>query len=86
MLPTSLAGLTEFYDIRKGALERIAGRDAQVVVLEPRDAWRYGHKFWVDTDSGLLLKAGMLDERNGTAGRPSPLPSCRSVVRSIAKV
>ncbi len=66
MLPTSLAGLTEFYDIRKGALERIAGRDAQVVVLEPRDAWRYGHKFWVDTDSGLLLKAGMLDERNGT--------------------
>ncbi len=64
ILPTSLAGLSEHYNIRKGPVERIAGRDSQTILLEPRDALRYGHKFWVDVTSGLLLKAGMLNEKN----------------------
>ncbi len=64
VLPTSAAGLSEHYYIRKGPVERIAGRDAQLVLLEPRDTLRYGHKFWVDTQSGLLLKAGMINENN----------------------
>jgi sigma-E factor negative regulatory protein RseB len=62
-LPASLAGLNEHYTIRKGALERVADRDSQIILLEPRDALRYGHRFWVDTLSGLLLKAGLINER-----------------------
>lgn len=63
-LPTSLTGLPEHYNIRKGAIERIAGRDSQTILLEPRDALRYGRKFWVDIPSGLLLKAAILDAQN----------------------
>jgi sigma-E factor negative regulatory protein RseB len=66
MLPASLAGLSEYYTIRKGAVERVAGRDSQTVRLEPKDALRYGHQFWVDVESGLPLKAGMLDEHDQT--------------------
>lgn len=34
----------------------IAGRRAQKLVLEPRDQYRYGHEFWLDIETGFLLK------------------------------
>ncbi|MDP2170264.1 MAG: MucB/RseB C-terminal domain-containing protein [Rhodocyclaceae bacterium] len=64
--PASLAGLGEYYVIRQGRRARIAGHDSQIIRLEPRDAWRYGHQFWVDLKTGLLLKADLFDERGGS--------------------
>jgi sigma-E factor negative regulatory protein RseB len=64
LLPERLNALTEFYRIRKGEPERIAGYDSQALVLEPRDGLRYGHKLWADTGTGLLLKARMLADGN----------------------
>ena len=63
VLPNSLAGLSPYYTISKGMSARVADREAQVILIEPRDELRYGHRFWVDKQSGLLLKAGMLNER-----------------------
>lgn len=63
LLPVSLAGLTDYYNVRMGGNARLAGFDSQIVRLEPRDGWRYGHQFWVDSGSGLLLKADVFDER-----------------------
>lgn len=62
LLPASLAGLTEHYTIRKGATGRVAGLDSQSVFIEPKDSLRYGHQFWIDSRSGLLLKAAVMDE------------------------
>lgn len=64
ILPEQLSGVAEHYQLHKGGSERIAGYDTQALVLEPRDEYRYGHKFWVEDSTGLLLKARMLDERN----------------------
>lgn len=64
LLPEQLSSLSEFYEIRKSEPERIGGYDAQSLVLEPKDGMRYGHKFWADSASGLLLKARMLSERH----------------------
>ncbi len=63
LLPAGLMELGDYYVVRKGATGRVAGFDSQSIVLEPRDEFRYGHSFWVHSDSGLLLKAGMVDER-----------------------
>lgn len=63
LLPVSLGGLNEYYVIRKGEVGRVAGLDSQAVVVEPRDDLRYGHRYWVDIQSGMLLKASMVDER-----------------------
>jgi sigma-E factor negative regulatory protein RseB len=63
LLPAAMGGLGENYVIRKGALGRVAERESQSILLEPRDGLRYGHQFWVDVNSGLLLKAGLVDER-----------------------
>lgn len=64
--PASLAGLGEHYVIRQGGRARVAGFDSQIIRLEPRDAWRYGHQFWIDLKSGLLLKADIFDELGGS--------------------
>lgn len=63
LLPEEISSITEHYQIRKGNTERIAGFDSQALVLEPRDGLRYGHKFWAESTTGLLLKARMEDER-----------------------
>jgi sigma-E factor negative regulatory protein RseB len=64
LLPEQLSSLTDNYEIRKGEPERIGGFDAQALILEPKDGMRYGHKFWADVSSGLLLKARMMSERH----------------------
>jgi len=57
------SALTEFYEFRKAEVSRVAGLEAQAYVLEPRDGLRYGHKFWADRESGLLLKARLVNEK-----------------------
>ena len=63
LLPDQLASLTEYYDVRMGEKERVAGREAQLMILDPKDGLRYGHRFWADVATGLLLKARMINER-----------------------
>jgi sigma-E factor negative regulatory protein RseB len=55
--------LSEFYDFRVLGPDRVGGRAVQVVVFEPKDGLRYGHRFWSDASTGLLLKARILNER-----------------------
>lgn len=55
--------LAENFDLRKGEVGRIAGLVAQAWLFEPKDTLRFGHKFWLDANTGLLLKAQILNER-----------------------
>lgn len=64
LLPRQLSGVVENYAVKLGQVERVAGHDCQNVVLEPRDAYRYGHRFCGENGSGLLLKASTLNEKN----------------------
>lgn len=62
-LPASFNGLAESYRIHKGEIGRVAGYEAQSIILEPRDDMRYGHVLWAEVQTGLLLKSRMVDER-----------------------
>lgn len=55
--------LSKYYEFRKAESGRVAGLEAEAYVLQPRDGLRYGHKFWADRASGLLLKARLVNER-----------------------
>lgn len=59
VLPDRIAGLAESYDARLAGRSRVAGRETQIVVLRPRDGYRYGHTFWADVETGLPLRAGV---------------------------
>ncbi len=63
ILPDGLGALSDYYSIRKGALDRVAGFDAQVIEIEPKDEFRYGRHFWVEQSSGLLLRSTLVGER-----------------------
>lgn len=58
--------LGELYEIRSAELGRVAGRESQAILLEPRDKLRYGYKLWADRTSGLLLRAQTLNEKGET--------------------
>ena len=55
--PQQQQSLSRFYEFRVIGDGRVSGRPVQVVVFEPKDDLRYGHRFWSDTETGLLLKA-----------------------------
>jgi sigma-E factor negative regulatory protein RseB len=56
--------LTEHYRFRMAERARVAGIETQAWVFEPKDKLRYGHKFWADTATGLLIKARLLAGRD----------------------
>lgn len=62
LMPGSLAGLTEYYAISKGSQARVAGVNSRMVVIEPKDEFRFGHQFWIEPNTGLLLKANLIGE------------------------
>ncbi len=64
LLPEQLSGIADNYTIRKGEQDRVAGYECRVIVLEPKDNLRYGHKFCVESVSGLPLRARMYNEKN----------------------
>lgn len=55
--------LAEHYEFRPAGAARVAGVDAQAWEFEPKDGLRYGHRFWADPGTGLLLRAHVIDER-----------------------
>ena len=62
--PQQQQSLSRFYDFRVIGDDRVSGRPVQVVVFQPRDDLRYGHRFWSDAETGLLLKARLLNEKD----------------------
>lgn len=66
LLPAQPASLLEYYSVKLGGTERVAGRLCQVVTLEPRDGYRYSQSLWLDKQTGLPLKTRVVDS-NGRA-------------------
>ncbi len=64
LLPENLQDIGEHYDVRTGAIERVAGYECQAIVLQPKDKLRYGRKLWADTKTGMLLKSQTLNDKN----------------------
>lgn len=49
------------YDPKLLGLDRVAGLEAQLIELDPKDAYRFAYKLWVDAKTGLLLRVQTLD-------------------------
>jgi len=52
----------DHYNVRIVGTDRVAGRECDVAVIEPRDQLRFGYRFWIDRISNLLLRAQILNE------------------------
>lgn len=58
----SLAGLNDLYQFEIRSQERVAGRLARVLQVIPKDPYRYGYFLSIDEETGLVLKAWLIDE------------------------
>ena len=56
-LPRIMDKLLDNYHIKINGSDRVAGKNAWVVGIQPKDAFRYGYQFWIDKDNTLLLKS-----------------------------
>ncbi len=59
----NMSELNALYHVQELGKEQVAGYLAQVVLLQSVDNLRYSHKIWVHTDTGLLLKSAVLDDK-----------------------
>jgi sigma-E factor negative regulatory protein RseB len=63
ILPPDIESVKAIYTLRFVDQERVGGRDAQIVYLEPRDEYRYLYKLWLDKEYGLILKMSIHDHQ-----------------------
>ena len=63
-VPDSTIG--NFYGVRVMGRDRVAGFEADVVQLIPKDALRFGYRIWSEQRTGLVMKLQTLD----ASGRP----------------
>jgi len=63
LLQAGADSVGDWYDVQPQGTERIAGHEANVLVVKPKDAYRYGYRLWSDKASGLLLRTDVLGER-----------------------
>jgi len=62
-IPREPGRLERHYELQMLGEDRVAGLDAQVIAIKPRDAWRFGYRLWLDQRNGMVLRAALLDER-----------------------
>jgi sigma-E factor negative regulatory protein RseB len=64
LFPAVLSGseeqLFDRYDMLAEGIDRVAGLEAAVFLLRPRDAHRFAQRLWADQGTGLLLRADVL--------------------------
>lgn len=62
-LPNFGGSARRYYDIRAVGHVRLIGKPTQLIVVTPRDAYRYGYRLWIDTQTGMPLKTQLCDRR-----------------------
>jgi sigma-E factor negative regulatory protein RseB len=60
-LPVNRDKLKQLYLLKLGNEDRIANKATQIVNMIPKDKHRYGYTFWLDKQSGLLLKCNLIN-------------------------
>jgi sigma-E factor negative regulatory protein RseB len=62
-IPREIGRLESHYQFEIVGADRIAGLEARIIAIKPRDAWRFGYRLWLDERNGLMLRSALLDDR-----------------------
>ena len=61
LLDSTDTHLADFYKLKLEGADRVAGVDANIVALVPKDRLRFGYRVWTERRSGLVVKLQTLD-------------------------
>jgi len=62
-LPENIEQLESFYTLQRLNDSRIAGYPTLVLDLKPKDEFRYGYRYWLSKDTGMLLRCDVFDDK-----------------------
>lgn len=62
-LPQFGADVNEFYRIEELPNAHVLGRAARVIVVNPKDQYRFGYRLWLDETTAMPLKTQLCDSR-----------------------
>lgn len=63
LLKTVDAAIEQYYAASPQGTERVAGFEADIVQLNPRDSLRFGYRIWSEKRTGLVVKLQTLDDQ-----------------------
>lgn len=66
VVPKDLDSVSPYYKLEDAGDDRMVGLGARVIAITPRDDFRYGYRFWIDKNTGMLLKSDL----TGVDGKP----------------
>lgn len=61
LLQSTDGRIADYYKVRQEGAERVAGVEADIVVLAPKDQLRFGYRVWTEQKKGLVVKLQTLD-------------------------
>ena len=53
--------IADFYKVQREGVDRVAGLEADIVMLSPKDKLRFGYRIWTEQKKGLVVKLQTLD-------------------------
>ena len=62
-LPQFGTEVNEFYRFESLANSRVLGRPARVIMVNPKDQFRFGYRIWLDDNTAMPLKTQLCDSR-----------------------
>jgi sigma-E factor negative regulatory protein RseB len=60
-LPSYSERLEDHYSIERGPATRAFGRRTQIILVQPRDQFRYGYRLWLDQETAMPLQSQLFD-------------------------
>lgn len=62
-LPENIGELETHYTLKRLDNDRIADYPTLVLDLKPKDKYRYGYRYWLANDTGMLLRCDVFDDK-----------------------
>ena len=60
-LPKDIKQLTKHYELSLQGQDRVANRQTQIILVKPKDTYRYGFKYWLDNETGMMLRCDVVN-------------------------
>ena len=61
-IPEDIARLEKYYQMKLLGKDRVANMSTIVIHIDPKDQFRYGMKFWINEQNGLMMKSSLINE------------------------
>jgi sigma-E factor negative regulatory protein RseB len=61
LLQSTDGRIADYYKVKQEGTDRVAGVEADIVLLVPKDGMRFGYRVWTEQKKGLVVKLQTLD-------------------------